>query len=186
MFEMPLSIKELWINDHDYCIESLLHLALAAKNNSALRYTYYAQTSSRLLRNADVYIKTVDKKTAGPFALSKFLSDRRGLYTDGSVDERLLDYTRFLKTLVRYGFDPSSQRLGLWCVESDAVEVNEVFDHSSWVSAMIETQNVLQSTPGSFEFCVYGGVGPAPVSGSDTHDSGKKTASSVLVNVLQC
>lgn len=157
MFEMPLSMKELWIRNHDHCINTLLNLALAAKNNSALRYRYYAQTASGLLHNAGVCIKNINGKTAGPFALSKFLGDRRGLYKDGSVDERLLDWTRFFKTLCRCGFDPSTQNVGLWYIESEGVkvEVNEVFDHCSWVSAMIETQNVLQSTPGSFEFVVY-------------------------------
>jgi hypothetical protein len=80
------------------------------------------------------------------------------LYGDGTIDERLLDYNKFLEHLSKCYFDPYNHQISLWYAETssdgvfEGVETNAVYDSASWISAMIEEQNALQDIPEPFEF----------------------------------
>jgi hypothetical protein len=155
---MPMCIRQTFMNDTNACISSLTKLAIYCKHSDTKRLEYYEKTASRLLRNEYFYIVDLDSNFKGPFLLSSLLRDHRGLYGDGTIDERLLDYNKFLEHLSKCYFDPYNHQISLWYAETssdgvfEGVETNAVYDSASWISAMIEEQNALQDIPEPFEF----------------------------------
>jgi len=162
---MPRCIKAMYKTDRDTVVFSLAKLATIAKNNEPYKHAYYEKTASRLLRNEDLYIIDVHDKLNGPFLLSDLLRDQSGLYSDGTVEERLLDYDKFQEHLSKCGYNPYRHRINLCYVETssdgvfESIETNRVYNCSSWISAVIEVQNALQDTLEPFEFHIIDAEG---------------------------
>jgi hypothetical protein len=155
---MPEPIRQAFMSNPTYCIDSLTKLALFYKHSDIYKSQYYEKTASRLLRNEEFYIVDIDGNIKGPFQLSDLLRDGKGLYSDGTIEERLLDFDKFVKRLHKCNFDPFRHKVSLLYAEisSDGIfegmETNPVADYASWISAMIEEQNALQDVPGPFKF----------------------------------
>lgn len=155
---MPGSIRQAFASNPSTCIESLAKLAVFCKHSDIHKFQYYEKTASRLLRDEYFYIVDIDSNFQGPFLLSDLLRDESGLYSDGTIEERLLDFNKFLKCLYKCNFNPFRHEVSLWYAETssdgifEGVETNPVLDYVSWISAMIEEQNALQDVPVPFEF----------------------------------
>lgn len=158
VLHMPETIRQAFMSDPNGCIDSLTKLALSYKHSDIHKSQYYEKTASRLLRNEDFYVIDIDGNIEGPFHLSDLLRDGKGLYSDGTIEERLLDFNKFVERLHKCNFDPFRHQVSLLYAEIssdgifEGVETNPVADYASWISAMIEEQNALQDVPGPFEF----------------------------------
>ncbi|KAJ5677155.1 uncharacterized protein N7477_002788 [Penicillium maclennaniae] len=155
---MPRSVRHAFASNPDACIESLTKLANFYKHSRIYKDQYYEKTASRLLCDEYFYIVDIDNTFKGPFLLSDFLHDKSGLYSDGTIEERLLDFNKFLQCLYNCKFDPCRHEVSLWYTETssdgifEGLETNPVIDYVTWISAMIEEQNALQDVPVPFEF----------------------------------
>ncbi|KAJ5314141.1 Ammonium transporter 1 [Penicillium atrosanguineum] len=155
---MPEGIRKAFTSNPSDCIDSLTKLAVFCKHSDIHKVEYYEKTASRLLRDEYFYIVDIDSNFKGPFLLSDLLRDEGGLYSDGTIEERLLDFNKFLKCLYKCDFNSFRHEVSLWYAETssdgifESVETNPVIDHASWISAMIEEQNALQNVPVPFEF----------------------------------
>lgn len=155
---MPKSIRQAFMNDGNACVSSLTQLAISSKRNHNRKLGYYEKTASHMLRNEYFYIVDLEGKFKGPFLLSNILRDHRGFYSDGTIEERLLDYNIFLEYLYENHFDADNHEIRLLFAETssdgvfEGIETNKVYNYASWISAMIEEQNVLQDIPKPFEF----------------------------------
>ncbi|KAJ5204388.1 uncharacterized protein N7498_005267 [Penicillium cinerascens] len=155
---MPKSIRQTFMKDGNACISSLTQLATYSKHSHTHKLKYYEKTASHMLRDEYFYIVDLDGKLKGPFLLSNLLQDHRGFYSDGTIEERLLNYNRFLEYLYQNRFDPDNHEIRLLYAETssdgvfEGIETNKVYNCASWISAMIEEQNVLQDIPEPFEF----------------------------------
>lgn len=149
---MPSQVQNLMFHDPDQCLDSLVRIALICKNTDSRLWKYYKMTATRMLHDEKVILVAPDYRKLTGFYLSKFLSHKRGLYReDKAIDERHLSYELFLTELVDFcGYNSSIHDISLWHEEPGSQarpeDANAVYDHETWISSMIEEQNVLQSS----------------------------------------
>ncbi|KAJ5975944.1 hypothetical protein N7481_009651 [Penicillium waksmanii] len=149
--QMPSQVQALMLQDPEECLDSLSKIAQLCKQSTYRVWKYYKDTATHMLHQEKVIFVAPDGKKSKAISLSRFLTTKRALYHDGIVDERHLSYELFVDKLKHFcGYDPSIHDISLWHVEpgspSRPEEANAVIDHESWISAMIEEQNMLQSS----------------------------------------
>ncbi|KAJ5391536.1 hypothetical protein N7509_007026 [Penicillium cosmopolitanum] len=148
--QMPSQVQALMLQDPEECLDALSRIAQLCKQSTYRVWKYYKDTATHMLHEEKVVFVAPDGITSKSTFLSRFLTTKRALYHDGTVDERHLSYGLFVDKLKHFcGYDPSIHDISLWHVEPGSqsrLEANAVTDHDSWISAMIEEQNMLQSS----------------------------------------
>ncbi|KAJ5082656.1 hypothetical protein N7532_011699 [Penicillium argentinense] len=161
MREMPSTVQVAFFKNPTQCFEALYKIATLIKGTSQVR-KYYLDTATHLLHDEEIVFISPDFTRWTGLRLSDFLTYKYGLHKDGAVDERLLDYEKFVRALVNAcGYDTRQHHVSLWHTMPTSTntypgdnEHNAVTDAESWVSAMIEEQNLLQDEKAPLEFHV--------------------------------
>jgi hypothetical protein len=157
--QMPSQVQALMLRDPKECLDSLSRIAQLCKRSTFRVWKYYKDMATRMLHQEKIIFVAPDGGRSKHIPLSYFVTNKRALYRDGTVDERHLSYELFVDKLVQFcGYDPSTHDLSLWHVEpgsqSRPQEANDVTDPDRWISAMIEEQNMLQSSKTPLVFYV--------------------------------
>jgi hypothetical protein len=88
--QMPSQVQTLMLQDPEECLDALSRIAQLCKQSTYRVWKYYKDTVTHMLHEEKVLFVAPDGKMSKATSLSRFLTTKRALYNDGTVDERHL------------------------------------------------------------------------------------------------